>query len=92
MSLVQAEAASPNGVELPQPEQRYRKYETGELRADGAPGFNTPTGRLEITSEWFRSYGYEPLPVYTEPTEGPLAAPELANRRRRRAARHRRRR
>ena len=73
-------AASPNGIELPQPEQRYRKYETGELRADGEPGFNTPTGKLEITSEWFRSYGYEPLPVYTEPTEGPLAAPELAKR------------
>jgi anaerobic selenocysteine-containing dehydrogenase len=73
-------AASPDGVELRQPEQRYRKYLTGELRADGAPGFNTPTGKLEITSEWFRSHGYEPLPVYTEPTEGPLAAPELARR------------
>jgi anaerobic selenocysteine-containing dehydrogenase len=73
-------AASPDGVELRQPEQRYRKYLTGELRADGAPGFNTPTGKLEITSEWFRSHGYEPLPVYTEPTEGPLAAPELATR------------
>lgn len=73
-------AASPDGVELHQPEQGYRKYLTGELRADGAPGFNTPTGKLEITSEWFRSHGYEPLPVYTEPTEGPLAAPELHKR------------
>jgi anaerobic selenocysteine-containing dehydrogenase len=71
-------AASPDGVALPRPEQRYRKYLTGELRADGAPGFKTPTGKLEITSEWFRSHGYEPLPVYTEPREGPLAAPELA--------------
>ena len=71
-------AASPDGIELPEPAQRYRKYETGELRRDGRPGFNTPTGRFEIASEWFRSYGYEPLPVYTEPTEGPLAAPELA--------------
>ena len=73
-------AASPDGVELPRPAQRHRKYLTGELRADGAPGFNTPTGKLEITSEWFRSHGYEPLPVYTEPVEGPLAAPDLARR------------
>jgi anaerobic selenocysteine-containing dehydrogenase len=73
-------AASPDGIELPQPPRRFRKYETGDLRPDGRPGFNTPTGRFEITSEWFRSRGYEPLPVYTEPTEGPLAAPELARR------------
>jgi len=73
-------AASPDGIELPQPPRRFRKYETGDLRPDGRPGFNTPTGRIEITSEWFRSRGYEPLPVYTEPTEGPLAAPELARR------------
>ena len=73
-------AASPTGIELPQPPLRYRKYETGGLRPDGRPGFNTPTGRFEIASEWLRSHGYEPLPVYTEPTEGPLASPELARR------------
>ncbi len=72
--------ASPAGVALPQPPRRHRKYETGELRPDGKPGFNTPTGRFEIASEWFRGHGYEPLPVYTEPHEGPLAAPELAQR------------
>ena len=73
-------AASPDGVALAQPAPRHRKYETGELRADGQPGFNTPTGKLEISSEWLRSHGYEPLPVYTEPKEGPLAAPALARR------------
>jgi anaerobic selenocysteine-containing dehydrogenase len=67
----------PAGVALPMPEMRYRKYETGALRADGKPGFETPTGKFEFTSEWFREYGYEPLPVYTEPEEGPLAAAEL---------------
>jgi len=71
-------AASPDGVELPQPATRYRKYETGELRGDGQPGFNTPSGKLEITSEWFRSFGYEPLPVYNEPKEGPIASPDVA--------------
>ena len=38
-------AASPDGIELPQPEQRYRKYETGELRADGAPGLQHADGQ-----------------------------------------------
>ncbi len=70
--------ARPEGVRLPQPEMRYRKYERGELRLDGRPGFDTPTGRFEIASEWLRGHGYEPLPVYTEPSEGPLAAPEIA--------------
>jgi anaerobic selenocysteine-containing dehydrogenase len=73
-------AASPDGVALERAPAKDRKYETGDLRPDGQPGFNTPTGLFEITSEWFRSYGYEPLPEYTEPVEGPLAAPDLARR------------
>ncbi len=70
--------ANPAGVPLPTTPMRYRKYETGELRADGRPGFETPTGKFEFTSEWFREHGYEPLPIYTEPEEGPLATTELA--------------
>jgi len=70
--------ANPEGIPLPVPDMRYRKYESGKLRSDGKPGFETPTGKFEITSEWFRQHGYEPLPVYTEPLEGPDAAPELA--------------
>jgi anaerobic selenocysteine-containing dehydrogenase len=57
---------------------RYRKYAEGLLRNDGLPGFETPTGKFEFASEWLRSYGYEALPVYTEPVEGPLGSPELA--------------
>jgi anaerobic selenocysteine-containing dehydrogenase len=72
--------AHPEGVDFPVPEMRYRKYETGELRADGKPGFETPTGKFEIASEWLRAEGYEPLPVYTEPREGPLAAGAPADR------------
>ncbi|MBN1992929.1 MAG: molybdopterin-dependent oxidoreductase [Anaerolineae bacterium] len=70
--------AHPEGISYPRPLMTYRKYETGQLRDDGRPGFNTPTGKFEITSEWLRQHGYEPLPVYTEPVEGPLAAPALA--------------
>jgi anaerobic selenocysteine-containing dehydrogenase len=70
--------AHPEGVKLPEPKLRYMKYKTGELRCDGQPGFETPTGKFEIASEWLRQYGYEPLPVYTDPIEGPLSAPEIA--------------
>ena len=57
-----------------------RQYASGELRGDGKPGFETPTGKFEIASEWLRRHGYDALPVYTEPAEGPLATPELAGR------------
>ncbi len=56
----------------------YRKWEKGLLRKDGKPGFDTPTGRFEIASTILAEHGFEPLPVYTEPAEGPLASPELA--------------
>lgn len=72
--------AHPEGVSVPEPERRYFKYRDGGLRADGQPGFETPTGKFEIASEWLRENGYPPLPVYTEPSEGPRAAPELARR------------
>ena len=72
--------AHPAGIPFPVPPMQYHKYRSGLLRPDGRPGFNTPTGKFEITSEWFRAHGHEPLPVYTEPVEGPLAAPTLAAR------------
>lgn len=70
--------AHPEGVTYPEPPRRYCQYATGELRRDGRPGFETPTGKFEITSEWLRGYGYDALPLYTEPAEGPLADPGLA--------------
>ncbi|MDH3229469.1 MAG: molybdopterin-dependent oxidoreductase [Alphaproteobacteria bacterium] len=70
----------PEGMALPVPEMQYRKYAAGLLRADGKPGFATPTGRFEIASEWLRAYGYDALPVYNEPSEGPLASPHTARR------------
>ena len=68
----------PQGVAFDVPPMVYRKYEKGLLRADGQTGFNTPSGKFEITSEWFREHGYEPLPAYTEPQEGPLGSPGVA--------------
>jgi anaerobic selenocysteine-containing dehydrogenase len=72
--------AHPEGVAVATPPWHYRKYETGELRADGRPGFNTPSGKFEIASTWLRSHGYDALPVYTEPSEGPIRRPDLAAR------------
>jgi cysteine sulfinate desulfinase/cysteine desulfurase-like protein/anaerobic selenocysteine-containing dehydrogenase len=57
---------------------QYRKWEKGLLRQDGMPGFDTPTGKFEIASTILAEYGYDPLPVYTEPREGPLSRPDLA--------------
>ena len=65
-------------VRIPTPMMEYRKWEKGALRQDGKPGFETPTGKFEIWSTVLEEYGYEPLPRYVEPTEGPLGSPGLA--------------
>ncbi|MBP2627009.1 MAG: molybdopterin oxidoreductase [Firmicutes bacterium] len=67
----------PEGVRLPVPKRQYRKFETGLLRPDGLPGFNTPSGKLEIASDLLKECGYDPLPVYQEALEGPLSSPDL---------------
>jgi anaerobic selenocysteine-containing dehydrogenase len=68
----------PAGMQLPGSQQLYRKWKLGLLRRDGQPGFETPSGKFEIASSLLARYGYDPLPVYDEPHESPLAAPELA--------------
>jgi anaerobic selenocysteine-containing dehydrogenase len=65
-------------VKIPSPMMEYRKWEKGGLRPDGKPGFDTPSGKFEIASIFLEECGYEPLPKYTEPIEGPLARPDLA--------------
>ncbi len=47
----------------------YRKY----LQK----GFNTPSGKVELYSSLCEKWGYEPLPVYHEPRETALSAPEM---------------
>ncbi len=56
---------------------QYRKWEKGLLRSDGKPGFDTPSGKFEIASTVLEEFGYDPLPEYTEPSEGPLSRPDL---------------
>ncbi len=67
---------NPRGI-APAQEISYRKYELGLLRGDGRPGFNTPSGRVEIASSVLARHGYEALPAYVEPVEGPAADPGL---------------
>ncbi|MBW1979223.1 MAG: molybdopterin-dependent oxidoreductase [Deltaproteobacteria bacterium] len=56
----------------------YKKYEKGLLRADNKPGFNTPTGKVELYSTVFKECGLDPLPYFKEPPESPVSTPELA--------------
>ncbi|MDD5925847.1 molybdopterin-dependent oxidoreductase [Ellagibacter isourolithinifaciens] len=54
----------------------YYKYKTGKLRADGKPGFNTRTGRIELWCTLYNGYGLDPLPIYEEPVHSPVRTPE----------------
>jgi cysteine desulfurase NifS len=70
--------AAGGSVQLKSKLIQYKKWEKGLLRSDGKPGFDTPTGKFEIASTILEEHGYDPLPVYTEPHEGPVSQPDLA--------------
>ena len=42
----------------------YLKHEKGLLRPDGQPGFNTPSGRIELYHTNLMLWGYDPLPDF----------------------------
>ncbi len=65
-------------VQKPTEMMQYKKWDKGLLRGDGSKGFETPSGKFEIASSILEEHGYDALPVYTEPREGPLAQPDLA--------------
>ena len=65
-------------VQLPGKMMEYKKWEKGKLRPDGQKGFDTPSGKFEFASRFLEENGYDPLPVYTEPKEGPISQPRLA--------------
>ncbi|NWG01724.1 MAG: molybdopterin-dependent oxidoreductase [Syntrophaceae bacterium] len=65
------------GLSLPSPPMFYEKYKTGLLRKDGHPGFETPSKKFEIASNLLKKYGHDPLPIYQEPSEGPIGSPDL---------------
>jgi anaerobic selenocysteine-containing dehydrogenase len=59
------------------PTKPYRRHERGLLRADGKAGFNTETGKVELWSKDYESWGLDPLPFYAEPPQSPVSTPEL---------------
>jgi anaerobic selenocysteine-containing dehydrogenase len=59
------------------PSIEYYKYEKGQFRLDGKPGFPTPTGRIELYSTIAESIGAPPLPYYAEPYQSPYASPDV---------------
>ena len=67
-------------VQIPTVMMQYKKWEKGLLRADGQPGFETPSGKFEIASSILEEHGYDALPIYVEPGESPISQPQLAKR------------
>jgi anaerobic selenocysteine-containing dehydrogenase len=58
----------------------YYRYRRGHLREDGQPGFNTPTGKIELYSTLMEQWGHDPMPHYEEPWMSPYSRPDLAER------------
>lgn len=54
----------------------YRKYEKGMCRPDGAPGFATESGKIELTPMMYEIWGLKRTPYHIEPPESPLSTPE----------------
>ncbi|MFC1948929.1 molybdopterin-dependent oxidoreductase [Chloroflexota bacterium] len=59
------------------PSHPYHRFEKGRLRPDGKPGFQTPSGRVELYSSLREEWGLEPLAHYEEPPFTPVSQPEL---------------
>jgi anaerobic selenocysteine-containing dehydrogenase len=57
---------------------KFEKFELGMLRKDKKPGFETPSGKVEVYSSILKKHGFDPLPTYKEPLESPQSKPELA--------------
>lgn len=55
-----------------------KKYETGVVRKDGKPGFDTPSGKVEFYSARLKEMGQDPLPHHKESYESPVTTPRIA--------------
>jgi anaerobic selenocysteine-containing dehydrogenase len=54
----------------------YHRFQAGKLRPDGRPGFQTPSGLIELYASLREAWGLEPLPHYEEPPFTPVSQPE----------------
>lgn len=60
------------------PSRPYHRHEKGLMRADGKPGFNTPTGLFELYATLREDWQLKPLPYHKEPPFTPVSRPDLA--------------
>jgi len=60
----------PKGAVIPPPGTNKPPY--------GRPGFKTPSGKFELKSSILEKAGFDGLPAYREPPEGPVAAAQMA--------------
>ena len=59
------------------PSAPYHRFEKGLLRSDRKPGFQTPSGKIELYSSLREEWGLEPIAHYEEPPFTPISQPEL---------------
>jgi anaerobic selenocysteine-containing dehydrogenase len=59
------------------PSAPYHRFEKGLLRPDKKPGFQTPSGKIELYSSLREEWGLEPIAHYEEPPFTPISQPEL---------------
>lgn len=55
----------------------YEKYKKGLLRGDGEPGFETPTGKFELSCTLFEAADWDSVPYHIEPHMSPYSTPEM---------------
>ena len=79
VTVEQLRKAPGNMVSIPLPgPPKFQKYASGGLRKDKKPGFQTPTGKVEVYSTILNKHGFDPLPTYKEPVESPSSRPDMA--------------
>ncbi len=59
------------------PSTPYHRFEKGLLRSDRKPGFQTPSGKIELYSTLREEWGLEPIAHYEEPPFTPISRPDL---------------
>jgi len=59
------------------PSAPYHRFQKGLLRPDKKPGFQTPSGKVELYSTLREEWGLEPMPHHEEPPFTPVSQPEL---------------
>ncbi|MBN2074390.1 MAG: molybdopterin-dependent oxidoreductase [Dehalococcoidales bacterium] len=61
------------------PSHPYNRFEKGLLRPDKKPGFQTPSGKVELYSVLREDWGLEPVAHYEEPPFTPVTMPDMVD-------------